>query len=76
MATRQVDPLRRLGDALRERRTEMAISQYELARQAGMHRTFVAGVERGERNVSVLTLRRITEALETTIEDIFRRAGL
>lgn len=66
----------RLGEALRERRTELEISQYELARRCKMHRTFVAGVERGERNVSVLTLRRIVEPLDASLEEIFRKAGL
>jgi len=65
-----------LGEALRGKREELGISQYELARRCGMHRTFVAGVERGERNVSVLTLRRIAEPLEVSLENIFRRAGL
>ena len=65
-----------LGESLRERREELEISQYELARRCKMHRTFVAGVERGERNVSILTLRRITEQLEETMEEVFKRAGL
>ena len=66
----------RLGDALRERRTELEISQYELARRCKMHRTFVAGVERGERNVSILTLQRIVEPLDASLEEIFKKAGL
>lgn len=68
--------LLQLGEALRERRTELGISQYELASRCRMHRTFVAGVERGERNVSVLTLRRITEQLEISVADAFTNAGL
>lgn len=66
----------RLGEALRERRTELEISQYELARRCKMHRTFVAGVERGERNISILTLQRIVEPLDASLEEIFKQAGL
>lgn len=65
-----------LGDALRARREALGITQYELARLSGMHRTFVAAVERGERNVSVLTLLRLTLALESTAAEIFEQAGL
>ena len=65
-----------LGDALRAKREGLGITQYELARRCGMHRTFVAGVERGERNVSVLTLLKITAALECTAQDTFKKAKL
>jgi transcriptional regulator with XRE-family HTH domain len=65
-----------LGAALRARREALGITQYELARLCGMHRTFVAAVERGERNVSILTLLRITGALESTARDVFKKAQL
>lgn len=73
---KQKDPLKQLGDALRARRLDLEMSQYELARRCKMHRTFIAGVERGERNVSVLTLRRIIEQLEMTIAEAFSQAEL
>ncbi|MCB2154146.1 helix-turn-helix domain-containing protein [bacterium] len=59
-----------LGEALRARRVELGMTQYELARRCGMHRTYVAAVERGERNISILTLLRITDALESTPGDV------
>ena len=65
-----------LGESLRDRRVELEMTQYELARRCGMHRTFITGIERGESNVSILTLLRITEALETTAEDVFSTAAL
>jgi transcriptional regulator with XRE-family HTH domain len=65
-----------LGEALRAKRERLEITQYELARRCGMHRTFIAGVERGERNVSVLTLLKITGALECTAQDTFKQANL
>lgn len=58
--------LRHLGYRVRERRTQMNLTQAQLADQCGLHRTFVGSVERGERNVAVLSLRRIAAALRTT----------
>lgn len=52
-----------LGHALRELRQETAFSQERLAEAAGMHRTYVGGIERGERNVSFANILRLASAL-------------
>lgn len=71
------DPdLKKMGAALRARREALGISQAEVARRCGMHATFVAGVERGERNVSYLTLLRIVTALDTKIHQVFSKSDL
>ena len=62
--------LERLGDRVRERRQAAGLTQAELAERAGLHRTFVGSVERGERNVALLSLRRIARALRTTPADL------
>jgi DNA-binding XRE family transcriptional regulator len=53
-----------LGRALHELRLEAGVSQDELARRAGMHRTYIGGIERGERNVSFANLLKIADALD------------
>lgn len=53
-----------LGGAIAKRRTELAMSQEDLAQKAEVHRTYVSDIERGVRNVSVLTLQRISDALD------------
>jgi transcriptional regulator with XRE-family HTH domain len=53
-----------LGRAIRELRHEKGISQERLAELADLHRTYVGGVERGERNVSFANILRLAEALE------------
>ena len=71
------DPdLKKMGAALRARREALGISQAEVAGRCGMHATFVAGVERGERNVSYLTLLRIVTALETKIHLVLKNGDL
>jgi len=51
-------------------RKERGWSQDELAHQSGIHRTFIAGVEVGDRNPSLATLARLAEALEVTIPEL------
>ena len=59
------------GDRLRSIRLEKGISQEALAAQADLHRTYVSSVERGARNVSLLNIARLAEALSVEIRDFF-----
>ncbi len=61
--------LRQLGQYLRHIREQRGWSQEELAHECGLHRTYVGAVERGEYNVTLLTLRRITDTLGITLAD-------
>jgi transcriptional regulator with XRE-family HTH domain len=63
-----------LGEAIRRRRTECAVSQQDLALDAGVHRTYVSDIERGARNMTVLTLGRIAMALGTRTADLCKTA--
>jgi transcriptional regulator with XRE-family HTH domain len=54
-----------LGDAVRQLRLKAKLSQEELAEAAGTDLTQVGGVERGVRNPSYTTLRRLADALTT-----------
>lgn len=51
------------GRRLREIRTAKGISQEALADVAGLHRTYVSSVERGERNVTISTIQKLAGAL-------------
>ena len=53
-----------VGQNVRKRRLEMGMSQEELAHKAGLHRTYVGGIERGERNPSLSSLAKIADALD------------
>ena len=63
-----------LGDALLEARTGTGMSQQELADRAGVHRTYISDVERGVRNVTVVTILRMCSALNVTPSVFFRLA--
>lgn len=53
-----------LGLTIRESRHEMGLSQEELADLIGLHRTYIGGIERGERNVSLENILRIADSLK------------
>jgi transcriptional regulator with XRE-family HTH domain len=63
-----------LGRAIREFRGRNQISQEDLAHKAGMHRTYLGGIERGERNPSYTNLRKVAEALDVDTWQLIRRA--
>ena len=51
------------GDRVSELRRARGLSQQQLAQKSGLHRTYIGGVERGERNVSLLNINKIALAL-------------
>jgi transcriptional regulator with XRE-family HTH domain len=58
------DPRSILGKTIRQRRAALGWSQEELAEHAGLHWTYIGGIERGERNVALLNIVRIAHALK------------
>ncbi len=65
------DVLRRLGFRIRNLRKQANISQETLGHISGLHRTYVGAIERGERNPSVLSLKKIADALKVSLGDLF-----
>jgi transcriptional regulator with XRE-family HTH domain len=62
--------LRRFGAQLRRLREQSGQSQDTLANGCGLHRTYVGAVERGERNPTVLSLKRYADGLGVSIADL------
>ena len=66
------DHRRAFGRRVRELRQPLGLSQEGLADRAGLHRTYIGSVERGERNVSLDNIYRLAEALEVHATDLMR----
>ena len=62
------------GRAARALRVERGISQERLAELAGLHRTYVGDVERGERNLSLVNIERLALALGVRPSELLARA--
>lgn len=59
----QLEPKEVLASNVRRLRTSTGLSQEELAARAGLHRTYISSVERGQRNVSLENIFAIARAL-------------
>jgi CheY-like chemotaxis protein len=66
---------RQFGNAVKGKRSELHISQEELADRAGLHRTYISDVERGARNLSLESIEKLAAALELSVSGLFARAG-
>jgi transcriptional regulator with XRE-family HTH domain len=62
----------RFGKALRKRRHKLGVSQEEFADLCGLDRTYVGGIERGERNLALLNIEKLARALKISLSDLFR----
>lgn len=62
-----------IGERVRYFRLYRGFTQEELAEKANVHYTYIGGIERGERNISLETLNKITEALEISPTDLFEQ---
>ncbi|MBI3659107.1 helix-turn-helix transcriptional regulator [Candidatus Acetothermia bacterium] len=63
--------LRRFGQRVANLRRARQWTQIELAQRTGLHRSYIAGVESGRRNVSFRNLLRLAQGLELSPEQLF-----
>ena len=71
MPVAATDIRRKVGLRIKELRAEQGVSQESLAYAIGMARTYLAEVEVGKRNVSVINLERIAKGLGVTLGEFF-----
>lgn len=62
-----------LADNLRALRRERGWSQERFAEIAGLHRTYVSGIERMERNVSIDNIDRLAQALRVSASELLAK---
>lgn len=70
-----VDIRIRFGLAVRKRRSELGISQEKLAERADLHRTYIADIEGGKRNVSLVAIEKVAKGLQLSIAKLFLERG-
>lgn len=61
-----------VGNRIRELRKAKGWTQEQLAEAAGLHYSYIGGVERGNRNISLETLEKISKGLQVPVEQIFQ----
>lgn len=64
-----------VGRRVRRIRTERGISQEQLAAALGVHRTYLGGVERGERNLTLRSVERLAERLGVDVRALLGLVG-
>ena len=69
------DVKKRFGLAIKNWRAKSDISQEELAWRAGLHRSYVADIERGVRNASLQSIEKLAKAFEVSLSALFRPLG-
>lgn len=65
------DPQRDFGQQVRKLRLDQGLSQEALAHASSLDRTYIGGIERGERNPSLKNIAKIATALHVRIGDLF-----
>lgn len=67
------DILKRFGKRVRDLRLQKRLgSQIDFSLRAGLDRTYLGGIERGERNVALKNIEKIAKALGVSIDELFR----
>jgi transcriptional regulator with XRE-family HTH domain len=61
----------KFGNRVRELRKLKNLSQEELAFRANVHRTYIGMIERAEKNITLLNIEKMANALEVSINDLF-----
>jgi transcriptional regulator with XRE-family HTH domain len=62
----------RFGKALRQRRNKLGVSQEAFADMCELDRSYIGGIERGERNVALVNIEKIAKALRISVSELFK----
>lgn len=67
---KESDILKKFGKRVREKRNQLNLSQEGLAEKAGLHRTYIGMIERGEKNITLININKIADSLDITISEL------
>lgn len=62
----------KVGKRIKEIRKKKSISQKDLSFSADLDRSYIASVENGQRNISIVNLEKIANALDVTLSELFK----
>jgi len=60
----------KFGEKIREERHKKGLSQEELASKANVHRTYIGMIERGEKNITLVNIKKVARALDIPINQL------
>lgn len=64
---------RKFGLVIKELRLEKGLSQESLANQSDIDRTYISDIEKGERNISLKIIERLSETLQISLSELFKK---
>jgi transcriptional regulator with XRE-family HTH domain len=67
--------LEKFGQRVRDERLKRGLSQEELAKKAGLHRTYIGMIERAEKNITLINIERIAKALGVSVDELLMGTG-
>ena len=62
----------KFGNKVREERLKKNLSQEKFAAKIGVHRTYIGMIERAEKNITLINIEKIANALGITLSDLFK----
>ena len=66
----EIELLKKVGDRIRKLRLEAGFSQEKLSFECNLDRTYVGSVERGERNIAIKNLYKLSKVLNISISEL------
>lgn len=70
MPMKKEELLKKFGKKVREERKKLGYSQEVLAEKAGVHRTYIGMIERGEKNITLANIHKVSKALRVKISEL------
>ena len=74
MTRKSIDSVR-FGDAVRKARGQAGLTQEDLADRSGLDRSYVGGIERGERNPTLAVIVKLSTGLGIELDELFEHFG-